>query len=53
MSATTNDPNQSGSRVYVQTLQQELIQSKLEIQRLMKEIEQAHREKDEALLRLT
>lgn len=36
---------------YVQTLQQELLQAKVEIQRLMKEIEAAHKEKDESLLR--
>ena len=35
----------------MQTLQQELLQAKVEIQRLMKEIEAAHKEKDESLLR--
>ena len=33
------------------TLQQDLIQSKLEIQRLLKEINDANRAKDDALLR--
>jgi hypothetical protein len=32
-------------------MQQELIQAKFEMQRLMKEVEEAHKEKDEALLR--
>ena len=35
----------------VDSLQQDLIQSKQEIQRLLSEIEKAHKEKDEALLR--
>ena len=35
----------------VQLLQQDLIQSKHEIQRLMKELELAKQEKDEALMR--
>jgi hypothetical protein len=41
----------SNEKEYVDTLQQDLIQSKLEIQRLLKEIEEAHKEKDEALMR--
>jgi len=35
----------------VQTLQQELLQAKQEITRLMQEVDDAHKEKDEALLR--
>ena len=35
----------------MQTLQQELLQAKQEIARLMQEVDDAHKEKDEALLR--
>lgn len=35
----------------MQTLQQELLQAKQEITRLMQEVDDAHKEKDEALLR--
>ncbi len=52
-SALQAAPQGEAGNQYVETLQQELIQSKLEIQRLMKEVEQAHSERNDALFRLT
>ena len=49
--ASQADQRNQPSPEYVQTLQQELLQAKLEIARLMKEVDSAQKDKDEALLR--